>query len=93
MCGGAIVLFWTAYFGAMKICLGFVFVTTTMENIAVLIRPSFHAFTNLWLIESGKCIDNRLASDTQLEKLNANILVIIISLMGTRFIPVLFGEF
>ena len=74
------------------VCFAFVFVTTTTESIAVLIRPSLHALYSLWVTESGKRIHNRLPSVTRLRKLNAEIFVIIIFLIGAHFVWVFLEE-
>ena len=88
----AIVLFLAAYFGAIKICLAFVFVATTTENIAVLIRPFLHAVTSFLVTGAGKRIYNRLPSGTHLRKLHAVIFIIAIFLIGARFIWVFFED-
>ena len=85
-----IVLFLAAYFVAMKICGAFFFIATTTENIAVLIRPILHAVTNFLVTRAGKCMHNRLPSGTHLRKLQAGIFLIIIFLIGARFIWVFF---
>ena len=93
LCCVAIVLFWTAYFGAIKICLGFAFATMTTDNIAVLIGPSVHAFDSLWVTKSSKRIHNRPPSVTHLWKLNADIFVIIIFFIGACFTRVFIEDF
>ena len=87
-----IVLFLVAYFGAIKICLAFVFIATTTENIAVLIRPILHAVTSFLVTRAGKRMHNRLPSGTHLRKLHAVIFIIIIFLIGARFIWVFFED-
>ena len=87
-----IVLFLAAYFGAIKICLAFVFMATTTENIAVLIRPILHAVTSFLVTRAGKRIYNRLPSGTGLRKLHAVIFIITIFLIGARFIWVFFED-
>ena len=87
-----IVLFLVAYFVAIKICLAFFFITTTTENIAVLIRPILHAVTNFLVTRAGECMHNRLPSRTHLRKLHAGIFLIIIFLIGARFIWVFFED-
>ena len=44
LCCVAIVLFQLPYFASIEICLTFGLVTTTTENIAVLVRPHFYVF-------------------------------------------------
>ena len=85
-------LFLAAYFPAIKICLAFLFVTPTTENTAVLIRPIVHAVTNFFVTRAGKRMHNRLPSGTHLRKLHAGILLIIIFLIGARFIWVFFED-
>ena len=87
-----IVLFLAAYFGAIKICLAFAFIATRTENIAVLICPILHAVTNFLVTRAGKRMHNRLPSGTHLRKLHAVIFLIIIFLIGARFIWVFFED-
>ena len=87
-----IVLFLAAYFVAIKICLAFAFIATTTENLAVLIRPILHAVTNFLVTRAGKRLHNGLPSGTHLRKLHAGIFLIIIFLIGARFIWVFFED-
>ena len=85
-------LFLAAYFVAVRICLAFVFIATTTKNIAVLIRPILHAVTIFLVTRAGKRMHNRLPSDTHLRKPYAGIFLIIIFLIGARFIWVFFED-
>ena len=87
-----IVLFMAAYFVAIKICLAFIFIATTTENIAALIRPIFNAVTNFFVTRAGKSMHNRLPSGTRLRKLHAGIFLVIIFLIGACFIWVCFED-
>ena len=85
-------LFLAAYFVAIKIFLAFAFIATTTENLAVLIRPILHAVTNFLVTRAGKRLHNGLPSGTHLRKLHAGIFLIIIFLIGARFIWVFFED-
>ena len=86
-------LFLAAYFVAKKICLAFAFIARTTENIALLIRSILHAVTNFLVTRAGKRMHNRLPSGTHLRNLHAGIFLIIIFLIGARFIWVFFEDF